>query len=103
MKRKYSNQNTNKKKTELRKLVLMQLSKMRKKIQKEHPGMLEGIKEQVNQQRKTSDALVGQDVQISIDKDKNRDAVEKMLNLKSDNPAFEKAVKTILSKKSSET
>lgn len=104
MKRKVSNQNTNKnseKKAELRKLVLAQLSKVRKKMQREHPGMLEGLKEKIeekNRADKTPTKSEPQKSEVEIDQQKNREAIEKMLSLKTDNPGFEKAVKTILSK-----
>ena len=101
MKRVYSNQNKNKKKRELRKLVLAQLSKMRKKLKKEHPGMLERLGEVLEANKKTSSELPQKRVSsddVKIDQDKNIEAVEKMLALKEDsNPNFEKAVKTMLS------
>ena len=100
MKRIHSNQNKDKKE-ELRKLVLMQLSKMRKKMKKEHPGMLEGLREQIEankkEQAKSHNARLNQQSELTIDQGKNKQTIEKMLNLKPDNPGFEKAVKAILS------
>lgn len=101
MKNVYSNQNGNKKKAELRKLVLMQLAKVRKKLKKEHPGMLEKMgavleKNKAEQHQKPQKHSAAGDVRI--DHDKNVESIEKMLMLKAGNPNFEKAVKTMLSK-----
>ena len=101
MKRKFSNQNKDKK-AELRRLVLVQLAKMRRKMKREHPGMLESLKEKIEAQkntppRKKERALVSPHDELTIDQGKNKQTIEKMLNLKSDNPSFEKAVKAILS------
>lgn len=97
MKRVYSNENKNKKKAELRRLVLAQLTKMRQKIQKDHPGMLSKLRSKMeeNEAAKCSNAL--QDNQHLIDQSKNIESIEKMLDLRESNPAFEKAVRTILS------
>jgi len=99
MKRQISNQNS-KKKTELRKLVLAQLSKMRKKMKREHPGMLEGLREKIeasNAQNAAKRTSIEKN-ELPIDQSKNIEAIEKMLEIKSKNPNFEKAVKAILSK-----
>ncbi|NCT41435.1 MAG: hypothetical protein GW778_07235 [Alphaproteobacteria bacterium] len=106
MKRILSNQNKDKK-AELRKLVLIQLSKMRTKMKREHPGMLEGLREKMeaSQQNQASQPFKPTPPEtaqakpdLAIDHVKNKETIEKMLNLKSDNPGFEKAVKAILSK-----
>ena len=100
MKRVYSNQNKNKKKRELRKLVLAQLSKMRKKLKKEHPGMLERLGEAIEANKKAPPKPTPKRMNsgaVKIDQEKNIEAVEKMLVLKDNNPKFEKAVKTMLS------
>jgi len=101
MKRLYSNQNKNKKKAELRKLVLAQLSKMRKKMKKQHPGMLEKMREAVEASKKNKSAEPSEKTQpaeVQIDQNKNIEAVEKMLALKNGNANFEKTVRTMLSK-----
>jgi len=99
MKREISNQNSEKK-AELRKLVLAQLSKMRKKMKREHPGMLEGLREKIEaKNNKEAVKPESKEDELVIDQDKNIEAIEKMLNLKTGNPAFEKAVKAILCKK----
>lgn len=101
MKRVHSNENKNKKKAELRKLVLAQLKKMRKRMKKEHPGMLEKMREAVEVSKKTSSKKTPQSIREPseeiIDQDKNIEAVEKMLALKSGNANFERAVRTMLS------
>jgi len=103
MKRIHSNQNKDKK-AELRKLVLMQLSTMRKKMKKEHPGMLESLREKIEAAKKSvappgrKATTPQQQSELVIDQEKNQQTIEMMLNLKSDNPGFEKAVKAILSK-----
>ena len=108
MKRILSNRNKHKK-AEIRRLVMEQLRKMRKKMKREHPGMLENMRETIEKnksetaQRKANPAFkntVDQTPQdeLNIDQAKNIEAVEKMLNLKGGNPGFEKAVKAMLPK-----
>ena len=99
MKRVYSNRNK-KKKAELRRLVLRQLAKMRKKIRKEHPGMLEKMQDMMVTQKKSVAVAPQQQTsqETRIDQKKNIEAVEKMLSLKNSDPAFEKAVRAMLSK-----
>ncbi len=94
MKRIYSNE----KKPELRKLILMQLSKTRQKIQKEHPGLLTQLQNKMEQQKGSAKASQGSE-DLFIDRHKNIESVEKMLNLKESNPVFEKAVLAMLSSK----
>jgi len=102
MKRVYSNQNKNKKKAELRKLVLAQLSKMRKKMKKEHPGMLEKMRDAMDSSKKSKPVKPShrpKPNEEQVDQSKNIEAVEKMLALKNGNASFEKAVRTMLSNK----
>jgi len=102
MKRKVSNQNSEKK-AELRKLVLAQLAKMRKKMKREHPGMLENVRKQVEEnkakpaKKKSTPPPIAPN-EIAIDQGKNMETIQKMLDLKSDNSGFEKAVKAMVSK-----
>ncbi len=100
MKRILSNRNKQKK-AEIRRLVMDQLRKMRKKMKREHPGMLENMREAIEKNKK---AAVSEPVseqpqsELNIDQSKNIEAVEKMLSLKENNPGFEKAVKAMLPK-----
>lgn len=93
------------KKAEIRRLVLDQLRKMRKKMKREHPGMLENMRETLEEQKKAAAQKSAKKPapqppknEVSIDQAKNIEAVEKMLNLKGKNPGFEKAVKAMLPK-----
>lgn len=100
MKRILNNRNK-KKKAEIRLLVLEQLRKMRNKMKREHPGMLENMRDTIETSKKKTDkkpAPQQPKEEISIDQSKNIEAVEKMLNLKGTNPGFEKAVKAMLPK-----
>ena len=108
MKRILNNRNKQKK-AEIRRLGKEQLRKMRQKMKREHPGMLENMRDTLEkskksaaqkkktQQPKESAPQLSQD-ELKIDQAKNIEAVQKMLNLKQGNPGFEKAVKAILSK-----
>ena len=100
MKRRHSNENKQKK-AEIRRLVLEQLKKMRKKMKREHPGLLENMQEilEKNQKAEVKKATKPSLGDTEVSQNKNKEAVEKLLDLKSDNPAFKKAVQTMLSSK----
>ena len=102
MKRTHSNENKQKK-AEIRKLVLEQLKKMRQKMKREHPGLLENMREilEKNQKEQANRQTVPTKTKADTDVDhkKNKEAVEKLLTLKSHSPGFQKAVETMLSSK----
>ncbi|MFK7839954.1 MAG: hypothetical protein AB8B83_06440 [Bdellovibrionales bacterium] len=82
--------------------MLVQLAKMRKKMKKEHPGMLEKMRDKISQSQGKSKPITKPKLSpdVNLDQNKNIQTIEKMLDLKTENPGFEKAVKAILSKKS---
>lgn len=102
-----SNENKNqnkKKKQELRRLVLMQLSKIRRKMKREHPGMLEGLRDTIEANKtvtksaKPTAQKTEEKSELVIDQAKNVETIQKMLDLKGESPGFERAVKALLLK-----
>ena len=105
MKRTHSKRNKEKK-AEIRRLVFEQLRKMRQKMKREHPGMLENMREILEKKNKQKApqntapiAAQRANADTAVDQEKNIEAIEKMLALKEGgNPGFEKAVQALLNK-----
>ena len=105
--------NNQKKKAELRKLVMQQLKKMRKKMKKEHPDLINNIRKLWENSQKNSQTINKEKVQAgiskkvhtkemntySVDQKKNKEAIEKLLELKCHSPAFQKSVQAMLAAK----